>query len=328
MKLKIKWYWWLWPILGIIYFAGPRVSFDRGNFNKMSTTAYAGNPDKLVSLLDGNAELIKPGNHSRIIWADSIRKNKTSRVILYLHGFSASPEEGLAFSAFLGKNWGCNVYLPRLKLHGLKDVNAFENLTPENYIQSAKDALDLCKLLGDSVIIVSCSTGSTLGLILASRGENIKAHLMYSPNIQIADKTSAVLLWPWGKQIGKLVLGGDYYTLNYTEAQAKYWYENYHMHGLIALQSMLDTYMTKSCFEKIHHPIFLAYYYRDEDHQDPVVSVDAMLDMYNEISTPGDKKVKMAFPQANSHMMISPLFSGQMEDIQQASLDFALKVLR
>lgn len=327
MNWKAKWFWWLLPVLGIVFIAGPRVSFEKVSLEKMPSTAYAGNPEKLVSLLDGDAKLIKPGNESRIIWADSLHKHKTSRVILYLHGFSASPEEGLAFSEFLGKSLGCNVYLPRLKQHGLRDINAFENLTPENYIQSAKDALDLCKLLGDSVILVSCSTGSTLGLILAARGENIQAHFMYSPNIRIADQSAAVLLWPWGKQLGKLVFGGDYHKVQYTEAQARYWYDTYHMNGIIALQSMLETYMTKSCFEKIHHPVFLAYYYQDEAHQDPVVSVDAMLEMYDQISTPQDQKEKIAFPGAHSHMMISPMFSGQMADIQEATLNFAQRIL-
>src|SRR5690606_28156251 len=290
-------------------------------------TQFSGNPENLMKRLDGDNDLIKAGNESKIIWADTLTKAKTGKVILYLHGFSASPQEGLEFATTIGKKWGCNVYLPRLAQHGLKDVDAFQTLTPEGYIQSAKEAMDFCSMLGDSIIRMSCSTGTTLGLILAARGEPVYAHFMYSPNIEINDKSAGLLLWPWGKQMGKLVLGSEYHQVEYTEEQSRYWYDKYHMNGIIALQTLLEEYMTPECFAKINHPIFLAYYFRDEDHQDDVVSVKAMEKMFEQVSTPDSLKQKIAFPQAETHMIISPMFSKQMEDIEEATLSFGEKKL-
>lgn len=317
---------WFIPVLCVAYLLGPRERFENNGFNVMATTQFSGNPENLMKRLDGAEKLIKPSNESKIIWADTLNKSKTGKVILYLHGFSASPQEGLEFATTIGKKWGCNVYLPRLAQHGLKDVDAFESLTPEAYIQSAKEAMDFCSVLGDSIILMSCSTGATLGLVLAARGEPVFAHFMYSPNIAINDKSAGLLLWPWGKQMGKLVLGSEYHQVKYTEEQSRYWYDKYHMNGIIALQTLLEDYMTPECFAKIKHPVFMVYYFRDEEHQDDVVSVEAMEKMFDQLGTSQDKKEKIAFPKAETHMIISPMFSKQMEDIEAATLTFGQKI--
>src|SRR5690606_5686387 len=167
---------WMIPVLCLLYLAGPREQFDNNGFSAMAATQFSGNPENLVKRLDGDNDLIKAGNESKIIWADTLTKAKTGKVILYLHRYSASPQEGLEFATTISKKWGCNVYLPRLAQNGLKDVDAFQTLTPEGYIQSAKEAMDFCSMLGDSIILMSCSTGTTLGLILAARGEPVYAH--------------------------------------------------------------------------------------------------------------------------------------------------------
>ena len=43
------------------------------------------------------------------------------------------------------------------------------DLTPENYLESAANAIAIGKALGDSVIIMATSTGGTLALTLAAR---------------------------------------------------------------------------------------------------------------------------------------------------------------
>ncbi len=50
-------------------------------------------------------------------------------------------------------------------------------------------------------------------------------------------------------------------------------------------------------------PVFLGYYYRDEQHQDPTVSVAAMLAMYDRLGTPPTFKRKQDFPDAGAHVI-------------------------
>ncbi len=314
-------------LIPVIFLLGPVVHYEKPVLKKQVVGVSLQNLDNFIEQQETDIKDLKPGNESEVVWFEDSLKTKTKYSVLYLHGFSASPYEGKELAISFGKKYGCNVYLPRLEDHGRDDKNTFVNLTPQNYLQSAKDALDIARILGDSVIVISCSTGATLGLILAAEGEKIHSHLMYSPNIAIADKSSVLLMYPWGKQVGKLVLGGDYNVLKYSEEQKKYWNETYHINGLTTLQYLLDNYMDKEAFEKITHPVLLAYYYKDAKNQDPVVSVDAMLSMYNNIQTDENKKWIKAFPDAGSHMMISSLFSNQMDDITRFTFDYAEKIL-
>ncbi len=52
---------------------------------------------------------LKPNNEARIIWADSL-KTKTEYAIVYLHGFSASQEEGRPIHTNIAREFGCNLY--------------------------------------------------------------------------------------------------------------------------------------------------------------------------------------------------------------------------
>src|SRR6476469_5621668 len=72
---------------------------------------------------------IKPNNEARIIWVDSA-KTKTEYAIVYLHGFSASQEEGRPVHTNIAKEFGCNLYLSRLAEHGIDTTAPLINTTP------------------------------------------------------------------------------------------------------------------------------------------------------------------------------------------------------
>ena len=71
----------------------------------------------------------------------------------------------------------------------------------------------------------------------------------------------------------------------------------------------------------------MGYYYKDDEHQDNVVSVPAMLAMYDELGTPADKKQKMAFPNAGEHVIASHFTSGDLDGVYQATEKFMSTVL-
>lgn len=319
----------LWIICGILllFILGPTVQYEPVTLFETSLQKKGADLEQYVDSLENSIPDLKPGNASKIYWVDDALKGKTKFVVLYLHGFSASPEEGKEFALMFGSKYGFNVYMPRLEDHGRRDTNSFELLTPDNYLQSAEDAVDVAQNLGDSIILISCSTGSTLGLILASHGEKIHSHFMYSPNIDIFDKKSSLLLFPWGKHMSKFVMKGEHNRLQYSEEQKKYWNHVYHMNGVFTVKFLIKKYMNETYFKYIKHPVFLGYYFKDVNHQDSVVSVQKMLDMIGRIKTPVSQKRAVAFPEAGTHLIISPLFSKQMEEIQRQSFLFAEEVL-
>ena len=86
--------------------------------------------------------------------------------------------------------------------------------------------------------------------------------------------------------------------------------------------------MRKEVFEKVTCPVFLGYYYKDEENQDPVVRVDAMLEMFEQLGTSVENKNALSFPEAGNHIIASELHSGSPEAVQSATFDFAGNILK
>jgi len=274
-----------------------------------------------------NTEFIKPDNQSRVIFADSIPQ-KTEYCLLYLHGFSASPKEGYPVNEDFAKRYHMNAYLPRLYGHGLETDHNLQNMTPDNLIESAKEALRIARQLGNHVILMSTSTGGTLSLILASANPDISALILYSPNIEIYDDMSKILSLPWGIQIGKLVNGE---MVTYPEDPPivqKYWQSSYRIEAVAYLQSLLENTMVKSTFEKVKQPVFLGYYFKDEDHQDHTVKVGAELRMFDELGTPEALKKRYAFAEAGVHPLASDIKSKDIAGVERETYKFAEEILK
>ncbi len=261
---------------------------------------------------------IREDNEARIIWGDSARK-KTEYVLLYLHGFSASWYEGYPVNANFQKHFGCNAYFARLHDHGLISDAPLLDMTPKRLYASAKEALLVANTLGDKVIIMSTSTGGTLSLMLAADYPDLVAgQILYSPNIEIKQGSAKLLPEPWGLQMGKAI-EGEMRQLEGSELEDKYWYLNYRIEATVYLQQLLNERMNKNTFNQVHCPTFVGYYYKDKKHQDDVVRVSAIKEMYAELGT--DVKQEMAFPDAGRHT-IAFVEAGNPDAVTQATIAF------
>ena len=283
--------------------------------------------DKYISTKEGSVEGMKKDNEARIIWADSSQQ-KTSFSLVYLHGFSASQEEGDPLHESFAQRYGFNLFLSRLAGHGLQDSSSFESLTPSDLMESAKEAIAIGRILGDEVIVMSCSTGGTLSAYLAAHNPGmIHSQFMYSPNIDIRDPMSEMLTMPWGFEIARMSFGGERNHITYTPQRMQYWNDSYHINGLIAIKALIEETMVKETFEKIEQPLFLGYYYRDEENQDDIVSVDRMKTFFQQVSTPAELKREVAFPNAGRHVITSYMASEDMEGVMNETFDFAESIL-
>ena len=266
---------------------------------------------------------IKADNQARIIWADSA-KQKTEYSLVYLHGFSASQEEGDPIHEEFAKRYGMNLYLSRLARHGLATADPFEILDPQQLLTSAKEAVAIGNILGDKTIVMSCSTGGTLALFIAANNpEQVDGLICYSPNIAVHDSRASLLTKPWGKQIAKFSLGGEYYVTDGDDEEAKYWYLQYRYEGLIALQQLLDATMKKETFCNIEDPLFVGYYFKNKEEQDDVISVDAILNMKSKLCLAPDKQQFVAFPEAKAHVINSAMKSQQLDEVRSVTHQFA-----
>ena len=269
---------------------------------------------------------IKPHNASKIEFYDSIPR-KTPYSILYLHGFSASTGEGDPVHYNIARAFKANIYLPRLSNHGLVEDEPLLYFTGQKYLDSAKEALAIAKKIGEKVIVISSSTGGTLSLIIGDDPQ-IAALLLFGPNVEIHDSRAPLLTLPWGLQIAELVVGSKYHIMDkITEEKKNYWTTRYRLEPTIELQKLIETGMQKEIFEKITAPVFMGYYYKNEDEKDEVVSIPAMLRMYDQLGTPKEKKQKMTFPEAGDHVIISRLTTHNHYQAELAALEFLQKQL-
>ena len=317
------------PIILIIgiYFLGPepaQPTFDRSMPEIPST------PDELESFIIQNEQKhkVKPDNEARIVWFDSSR-SKTEYSVVYLHGFSASQEEGDPVHVDFAKKFGCNLYLPRLADHGIDTSEQLLYFTADRFWDSAKEALSIGKAIGEKVILMSTSTGGTVALMLAAEyQDDVYALVSMSPNIEINDQNAFLLNNPWGLQIARMVKKGDYQVINYNSDRQQYWNEKYRLEALTQLQELIEEKMNKETFSKVTQPSLTLYYYKDEENQDPTVKVSAMLKMNEELGTPEPLKEAVAIPNAGAHVIGSYLVSKDVEGVMTEINRFAIAKLK
>ncbi|MEY4885180.1 MAG: hypothetical protein RL151_489 [Bacteroidota bacterium] len=314
--------------LSIVYVLGPTPEtpvYDSALPEMPSTAAAL----EAVITASESARKVKPDNEARIVWADSLHQ-KTPYSIVYLHGFSASQEEGDPVHEHFAKTFGCNLYLARLAEHGIDTTDVMVGLTADKYWNSVKEALAIGMQIGEKVILMGTSTGGTNALQLAATyPDKVHALILYSPNIEIFDPNAPLLNDPWGLQIARQVIGSRYITTkNQSETYRKYWNSKYRLEAVVALQELVETTMTPETFGRVKQPTLLLYYYKDEVHQDSVVKVSAMRDMFDALGTPTELKRATPIPTAGNHVIASWVVSGDIPRVQAETQRFAIEVLK
>ena len=312
-------------IFALIYISGP--SFPKPQLSNKLPEIQVKTSEFETYLANKNSALkIKPDNESRIIWANDSLKKRTSYCLLYLHGFSASWYEGNPVHIDFAHRYGMNLYIPLLASHGIDTTEALIDMTPDRLYESAKEALVVAQSLGEKVILMSTSTGGTLSLKLAAEfPELMEGQILLSPNVAINNPAAFLLSKPWGLQIARSVYKGNYRITNtdFASEDCRYWNCKYRLEAVVYLQQLVESIMKKETFSKVNKPVFLGYYYKDEENQDKVVKVDVMLKMFDELGTPENMKQKIAFPEAGDHPIGSKLFSKSWQDVEKASFTFA-----
>ncbi len=311
-------------ILLVIYLVGPKPKTPNYT-TKLPNLPTTGTALETYVQAQEQRHKIKPDNGAEIVWNDPSVKEKTPVALLYLHGFSASKREGYPTHRRFAEKYGCNLYLARLSDHGIDTTDALYAYTAERAWRSAKEAYAIAKNLGDSIVIMSTSTGGTLALKLAANYPEVKGLINFSPNIAINDPTAFMLNNPWGLPIAKTVFGSDFRTVPSDETYRKYWYDTYRLESLPELQELVESICKTSTYKKITCPVFNGYYYRDEENQDQVVKVSAILEMHDKLTTPEHLKVAMAFPTAENHVIASDFKSGALPEIFESVDAFAEK---
>src|SRR4051812_39662238 len=105
----LKWLSVVLILLIIVYFLGPEPSSPKYDPSLPKVPSAATQLEKYISDRDASHKL-KADNEARIVWQNDSLKQKTDYAIVYLHGFSASREEGSPVHTDFAKKFGCNLF--------------------------------------------------------------------------------------------------------------------------------------------------------------------------------------------------------------------------
>ncbi len=225
--------------IGSISIAAATLAFLRGpKINRSITPSYPTIPkinliEEYLAQSEASHSDIIEGAEKKIIWAGK-EGEKSKYSIIYLHGFSASRQEISPVPEEVAKSLGANIFLTRIAGHG-RGFEGMYDATYKGYLTTALEAQAIGEVLGDSVIIMAHSTGSPLALWLASQNSSIKALLLSSTNLKLANRASTLLTLPWGEQIGNLLLGKTAHFTPHNELHKKFWTAEYPTRSLLTM---------------------------------------------------------------------------------------------
>ena len=315
-------------VLAALYFFGPHPAKPVYT-NLLPTISDSGAAlDGYVANLESRHPL-KKNNEARIVWANDSLKNTTEYAIVYLHGFSASQEEGNPVHRNIAKAFGCNLYLARLAQHGIDTTDALYHFTAEELWETGKEAYAIGKKLGKKVILMGTSTGGTLALQLAAAYPEIAGLVLYSPNIEINDPNAWLLNDPWGLQIARLVKKSNLNTAARGDSiYNQFWNHTYRLEATVQLEELLETTMLPATFQQIKQPVLSLYYYKNEKEQDPVVKVSAIQKMMGQLGTAENLKKSVAIPEAGNHVLASPIQSKDIQSVEKETSLFLQEVMK
>lgn len=247
-----------------VYLAGPRNTLGP---NAPTQRAL---PPQTLAALDGWIEKseaaftdIRPGTAKGIVW-HAPDHQRTPWSVVYLHGFSASRLETAPLAEMVGKALGANVFYTRLTGHG-RAGSAMGEATPQDWMADALEAVRVGQALGERVLVISCSTGSTLATWLATSPEaqRVAAHAFVSPNFGPKDKKSELINGPWGQNIALAIEGETRGWTPDDAREANGWTTRYPTRALFPMMALVKA-VRESDLSTFQTPVLMLYSEQDQ----------------------------------------------------------------
>jgi pimeloyl-ACP methyl ester carboxylesterase len=260
--------------------------------------AAAADLDAYLAAREDSVPGMKPMARKGIRWRDATRKSRTRIAIVYLHGFSATRSELSPVVERLADSLGANAFFTRLAAHGRIDGEAFRSVTPQQWIDDAREALAIGRRLGDRVVVVGTSTGAVLAIQLAAESPDSVAPaalVLISPNYEPADRRARFIAGPFGPLLARTI-GGRYYGFTPANAaQAELWTTRYRSEGVAALMDLV-LYGQRIDASRITVPLLTLY-----THTDDVVRIDLIRSRHAAFGSRVKEIVDV--PEATNHVL-------------------------
>ena len=120
-------------------------------------------------------DIIRDGCHPRVFKHEAA----TGKAIVLCHGLTDSPYFLMAIARHFHTNLGCDVYLPLLHGHGLKDPKGMEGVELEEWKANFGFAVDTAAGRAEFVSVGGLSTGGTLSFYTACTNPKVTGDLYF-----------------------------------------------------------------------------------------------------------------------------------------------------
>lgn len=235
--------WWIAGFLlaiALVFTLGPRARVDV----RIDPVVLPADLDAWLAQSESRFTDLRRDAGKRIVWFNRSTKARTRYAVVYVHGFSATRMETSPLAETVARRLGANLFFTRLAGHG-RSEDAMGEATIGAWMNDVVEAYAIGQRLGDRVIVMGTSTGGGLATLLAARPEASDMHalVLLSPNFGVRQWNAPIILWPWGEQIARLIVG-EYRTWEAANArQAQHWTMRYPVRALIPMMqsiAMLD----------------------------------------------------------------------------------------
>lgn len=247
-----------------LFFLGPVNEFgpDTPTARQAPPTALA-DLDPWLQTSESKFEGLRPGTAKGVVWA-SADKQQTPWSVVYIHGFSASRLETAPLADQVAKALGANLFYTRLSGHGLPG-QAMGEVSAQDWMADTLEAVQIGKSLGNKVLVISCSTGSTLSTWLGTtpQAADVSAFVFISPNFGLKNKMSELINGHWGPYIATAVSGD---TIRYEQTDPREvvaWTGSYPTKALFPMMALVKK-VRESDLSRFQTPVFVLYSAADQ----------------------------------------------------------------
>ncbi|MEK7477664.1 MAG: alpha/beta hydrolase [Candidatus Coatesbacteria bacterium] len=271
--------------------------------------------DAYLASAESRVPNLRPGCAKGIRWADPATKTPTPVSIVYLHGFPASRDELAPVCDRLAGAWSANVFYTRLAGHGA-DEEALGHVRANDWFEDADEAWAIGRRIGRRVVLIGMSTGAPLAAWLACTRPEAALLVLVSPNFAPADPRTRWLLWPWGRQLARIVAGRAHVLIAENAEAARIWTIRSRSESLAEMMAVAD-FGSRLDLERLAIPALVVYTGRDE-----LVNVGAIRRAFERIGSSRKKCVDL--PGARRHVLAGDCLSpGTTPELVRTILDFA-----
>ena len=203
-------------ILSIVYLIGPRISTAVTMETPIAASDVPiGELDEFLSKAEGRfAKDLVQDTAKRIFWHDHKPGTRTPVAVVFLHGFSGSHPTLKPLPQEVAGTLEANLFCTRYAGHGRKDSKDFGGPLGEaelqDWVDDTREALAIGRTLGDRVVVIANSTSAPLVSWLAGEGDSPDALVLLSPNFGVTNRSSGLVMGPWGEQILRLIKGKNH----------------------------------------------------------------------------------------------------------------------